>query len=324
MDYKLWFWIINVISTILRVVTIGKIGLTIDEVQVYPNFLDFSYFDHLTLSSYVIKISTLVFGNNEFAIRFPAVLIFFFITWIFFICTKKLYNAKTAFFGVLLLNIIPFFSPLGFLRAVPNSQLVLFWLLSFLIFILIIETNNKNYWYLLGSAIGFATLSCNVYSGLLIYFSVFLFLILSPQHRFWLKKKELYFGLILSIIIPSPVILCNIENTWTSFGFQLDDIFRNSFLKFSLAHLIRVILSQMVYISPLLFLVFVAAVFLCIKEAYKKKDKTTLTISCFSLPILIFSNMTASLFNGTISYWPVMGYLILSNGSLEKPVSYLF
>ncbi|MDR1103758.1 MAG: glycosyltransferase family 39 protein, partial [Endomicrobium sp.] len=115
MNYKLWFWIVNVATTLLRLLIIGKIGLTIDEAHywVYSKFLDFSYFDHPPLIGYIIKASTLVFGNNEFAVRFPTVLIFFFAMWVFFICVKKLYNERTAFVGVLLLNVLPVFSFLG-------------------------------------------------------------------------------------------------------------------------------------------------------------------------------------------------------------------
>ncbi|MDR1663102.1 MAG: glycosyltransferase family 39 protein [Endomicrobium sp.] len=311
MSYRLWFWIINVATTLLRLLIIDKIGLTIDEAHywVYSKFLDFSYFDHPPLIGYIIKVSTLIFNNTEFAVRFPIVLIFFFAIWIFFICVKKLYNERTAFVGVLLLNVLPVFSFLGSVIAVPDSPLALFWLLSLLIFIIIIETNNKKYWYLLGVTIGFAMLS--KYNGVLIPFSVFLFLIFSPQHRFWFKNKEPYFGLILSAVIFLPVIIWNIENSWASFGFQLNHGFGHSLPKFSLTLFGRFIVAQAGYISPLLFLMFIFIAFLCVKETYKKKDKTTLIISCFSLPVLLFFNTIAT-FNEVLPHWPAMGYLVLS------------
>ena len=311
MNYKLWFWIVNAATTLLRLLIIGKIGLTIDEAHywIYSKFLDFSYFDHPPLIGYIIKASTLIFGNTEFAVRFPTLLIFFFAIWIFFICVKKLYNERTAFVGVLLLNVLPVFSFLGSVIAVPDSPLALFWLLSLLIFIIIIETNNKKYWYLLGITTGFAMLS--KYNGVLIPFSVFLFLIFSPKHRFWFKNKEPYFGLILSAVIFLPVIIWNIENSWASFGFQLKHGFGHSLPKFSLTFFGRSIGAQAGYISPLLFLMFIIAAFLCVKETYKKKDRTTLIISCFSLPALLLFNAIAT-FNEILPHWPAMGYLVLS------------
>ncbi|MDR3256161.1 MAG: glycosyltransferase family 39 protein [Endomicrobium sp.] len=311
MNYKLWFWIVNIVSTALRFLIIGKIGLTIDEAHywVYTKFLDFSYFGHPPFIAYLIKASTLIFGNNEFAVRFPTVLIFFFVCWIFFICAKKLYNERTAFIGVLLLNILPVFSFLGSIITVPDSPLALFWISASLIFIILIETNNKNYWYLIGIITGLAMLS--KYNGILIPFSIFMFLILSPTHRFWFKRKEPYFALIISILMFLPVIIWNIENNWASFGFQLNHGFGNSMPKFSFAFLIRAIGAQAGYVSPLLFLVFIIAVFLCVKEVCQRKDRTPLIIACFSLPVLLLFNTIAT-FNEILPHWTAMGYLILS------------
>jgi undecaprenyl-diphosphatase len=311
MNYNLWFLVVNIVLTVLRLLIIGKIGLTIDEAHywIYSKFLDLSYFDHPPLIGYIIKASTLIFGNNEFAVRFPTVLIFFFATWIFFTCAKKLYNERTAFFGVLLLNVLPVFSFLGSVIAVPDSPLALFWILSLLIFIALLETNNKNYWYLLGITTGLAMLS--KYNGGLIPLSIFLFLIFSPKHRFWFKRKEPYFGIILSAIIFLPVVIWNIENSWASFRFQLNHGFGSSLPEFSLTLFVRSIGAQAGYISPLLFLIFIVAAFLCINEAYKKNDRTALIISCFSLPVLVLFNAIAT-FNEILPHWPAMGYLVLS------------
>ncbi|MCL2334882.1 MAG: glycosyltransferase family 39 protein, partial [Endomicrobia bacterium] len=311
MNYKRWFWAVNIFTALLRLLFIGRIGLTVDEAHywVYTKFLDLSYFDHPPLIAYIIKVSTLIFGNTAFAVRLPAVLIFFLASWIFFICVKKLYNERTAFAGVLLLNVLPVFSFLGSVIAVPDSPLALFWILAFLVFIVILETNNKNYWYLFGLITGFALLS--KYNAVMIPFSAALFLILSPKHRFWFKRKEPYFALLISFILFIPVILWNIENDWASFGFQLRHGFGGAAPEFSLTLFGRSIGAQAGYISPLIFLVFIGAAYLCIKEAFVKKDRTALLIACFSLPTLILFNAVAT-FHEILPHWPAMGYLVLS------------
>ncbi|MDR3244377.1 MAG: glycosyltransferase family 39 protein, partial [Elusimicrobiota bacterium] len=220
-NYKLWFWAINVFSFILRLSFIGQAGLTTDEAHywVYSKFLSLSYFDHPPLIGYIIKISTFIFGNTAFGVRFPAVLIFFFAAWIFYLCVQKLFDDKTALVGVILLNILPVFSVLGSVIALPDSPLALFWLLSIYIFIITLETKNDNYWYLIGITMGLALLS--KYNAIMIPISIFIFLLLSKKNRFWFKHKEPYFALIIAFIIFSPVIIWNIENNWASFGFQL-------------------------------------------------------------------------------------------------------
>lgn len=311
MRYNLWFWAVNIFTAVLRLFFIGKVGLTIDEAHywVYTKFLSLSYFDHPPLIAYIIKISTLIFGDTAFAVRLPAVLIFFFASWIFYICVKKLYNERTAFTGIILLNILPVFSFLGSVISIPDSPLALCWLLAFLVFIKIIETDNKNYWYLFGAITGIAMLA--KYNAVMLPVSAFIFLILSPKHRFWFKKKEPYLGLFIAFLLFIPIIIWNIENNWASFGFQLRHGFGSSAPKFSLALFGQSIGAQAGYISPPIFLIFIAAAFLCVKEAYQKKDRTALLIASFSLPILIFFNIIAT-FNTILPHWPAMGYLILA------------
>jgi undecaprenyl-diphosphatase len=297
MNYKLWFWIVNIVSTALRFLIIGKTDLNIGKVhfQLYTKFLDFSYFDHSLFVAYLTKASTFIFGNNEFAVRFPAVLIFFFVCWIFFICAKKLYNEKTAFIGVLLLNVLPIFSLLGFAIIAQDFLFILFWISALLAFIILTETDNKNYWYLLGVITGLAMLSR--YNAVLILFSIFMFLIFSPSHRFWFKRKEPYFAIIIPALMFLPVIIQNIENNSAPFRFQLN-------LGISLR-------TQICCLSPLLFLIFFAAAFLCVKKAYQKKDRIAMIITCFSLPALLpFKGPTN--FNGILPFYTVAGYLILS------------
>ncbi|MCL2485804.1 MAG: glycosyltransferase family 39 protein [Endomicrobia bacterium] len=311
MNYKLWFWVVNGVTALLRLSFIGRIGLTVDEAHywVYTKFLDISYFDHPPIIAYVIKISTLIFGDTAFAVRFPAVFIFFFTSWLFFICVKKLYNERTAFVGVVLLNVLPVFSFLGAVISIPDSPLALFWILALLLFILIIETNDKKYWYFLGIITGLAMLS--KYNAFIIPVSVTLFLILSPKHRFWFKEKEPYLGLLISVVMFTPVILWNIANDWASFGFQMQHGLGSSLPKFNFTTFYQCLGAQAGYISPPIFLVFVASAYLCVKEAFVKKDRTALLIACFSLPTLIFFNFVAT-FNEILPHWPAMGYLVLS------------
>ena len=311
MNYKLWFWIVNAGTAVLRLLFIGKAGLTVDEAHywVYTKFLSLSYYDHPPLIAYIIKVSALIFRNTEFGVRFPAVMIFFIASWIFFICAKKLYNERTAFTGVLLLNILPVFSFLGSVVSIPDSPLALFWILSLLVFLLIIETGNKKYWYLLGVIGGFALLS--KYNAVMIPAGIVLFLILSPKHRFWFKEKEPYLGFFIMIAMFVPVILWNIENNWASFGFQLKHGFGSSFPKFSLSLFGQSLGAQAGYLSPPIFLIFLTAAYMCIKEAWVKKDRTALIIACFSFPTLVLFNAVAA-FNEILPHWPAMGYLVLA------------
>jgi len=279
MNYNLLFWILNIISTTLRFSIIDK--------------------------TYLI-----VFAKNEVLTSFFAVFIFFFISWILFICTKKLYNGKTAFIAVLLLNILPVFSFLVSIITFINFYLVILWISALSVFTTLIETNNKKYWYLFGIIAGLAIVSKN--NAILIYFSAFMFLFFSSEHRFWLKKKEPYLAFIISAIIFLPTTIWNIGNDWISFlKFQLSQGVSSLALKSPFDFFTTLIYTQVSYLSPLLFLFFIVAVFFCAKEAHQKRNKTALIIECFLLPTFLFFNILA-IFNEVLPQCFMISYLVLS------------
>ena len=65
--YKL-FWLLTGITTFLRILVIGKLGLTVDEAHywVYSKFLDLSYYDHPPMIGYIIKLFTDIFTPYSF------------------------------------------------------------------------------------------------------------------------------------------------------------------------------------------------------------------------------------------------------------------
>ncbi len=309
--YQKLFWILTAITTFLRLSVIGKLGLTVDEAHywVYTKFLDLSYYDHPPMIAYIIKLFTGIFGINEFAVRFPSVIIFIITSWIFFLCLKKLFDDKIAFIGALLVNLLPVFSFLGAVVTIPDSPLSLFWMLSFYLFINIIETKEKKYWYMLGVAVGLAFLS--KYTAVMIYPSIILFLLCSKEHRFWLAKKEFYLAMLISFILFLPVVVWNIQNSWASFGFQLQHGFGKTLPSFSFTLFGRSIGAQAGYVSPFLFIFYCYVFYVVIKDAFVKKQQNALLVGAFSLPVLVFFNVIAT-FNEILPHWPAMGYLMLT------------
>ena len=237
----------------------------------------------------------------------------------------------------MLLNVLPVFSFLGAVVTIPDSPLSLFWMLSFYLFINIIETGEKKYWYLLGVAVGFAFLS--KYTAVMIYPSIILFLICSKEHRFWFSKKELYLSMLISFIIFLPVVIWNIQNNWASFGFQLQHGFGKSLPSFSFTLFGRSIGAQAGYVSPFLFIFYCYVFYKVIKDAVWKirrleaqkvsnckiisdnivsyklstlsSQLSALFVAAFAVPVLIFFNAIAT-FNEILPHWPAMGYLMLT------------
>ncbi|MFC1501231.1 glycosyltransferase family 39 protein [Elusimicrobiota bacterium] len=320
-NYIKSFWVLNVFTAVVRLFTIGRIGLTGDEAHywTYFQYPNLSYYDHPPAIGYIIGIFTSIFGNNEFAVRLPAVLLFFLLCFLVFKLSKSLFDEKTAFWNIVLLNVIPVFSFIGSVINIPDAPLSVLWMLFIIIFYKLIQENKTVYWYYLGMILGFGLL-CK-YNAILLVPSAVLFLILSPKNRHWLFKKEPYIASLISLVIFSPVIIWNIQNNWASFGFQMGHGFGHEAPRLSFALLGRAIGSQAGYISPLLFILFwVVLIWLCYKF-YRERSEKLLLILAFAFPTLVLFNSVA-FFNEILPHWPVMGYLTLSLGTMFFIINY--
>ena len=320
MTYRNKFWILTAFSALLRLLIIGRIGLTGDEAHywTYTRYPDLSYFDHPPLVAWLIKLFTFAFGNTEFAVRFPAVLIFAAVTYLIYRLTRELFDEKTAFWAVVILNITPVFSFLGGVLTIPDTPLSLFWMLFIYVFYKTVKDNRPSNWYFLGAVLGLALLS--KYNAVLLPVSAGLFLLFSKEHRHHLKRMEPYLGLGLAFLIFLPVLIWNLENGFASFGFQFRHGMGKSAPHFSLALLAKCLGAQAGYVSPVTFTVFWLALFFCAFRALRKNDENSLLIFAFSFPTLVIFNFIAS-FNEILPHWPAMGYLILAPAAADMAIN---
>ena len=319
MTYRLSFWIITAFTAILRLLVIGRIGLTGDEAHywTYTRYPQLSYFDHPPLVAWLINIFTTVFGNSEFAVRLPAVLIFAAVSYLLYRLTTKLFSEKTAFWTVALLNVMPVFSFLGAVMTIPDTPLSLFWIVFIYVFHKLITENKPYYWYVLGITLGLALLS--KYNAVLLPVSAFIYLAFSKEHRFHLKRKEPYIALLIALAVFMPVVIWNIENGFASFGFQLRHGLGGNVPHFSFGLLAKCLGAQAAYVSPVIFIALWWALFAGARRGIVKDDGRYLLLFSFSAPTLLVFNAIAC-FNEILPHWPAMGYLLLVPAAAELSI----
>ncbi|MDR0486097.1 MAG: glycosyltransferase family 39 protein [Elusimicrobiota bacterium] len=311
------FWIINALFVAVRFFCAWQIELLPSEARnfLYSQFINLSYLDSPPLSAYIIKISTLLLGNSEFAVRFPFIIAFLAAVYFFYLSVQILFGQKTAFWSSVLINMLPF-SFFDGIFANGNSFFLCFSILSFFIFLLILNGKNKNLWYLLGVCWGLAALT--KYSGFFIIISVFLFLIFSKENRHLLKNKEPYFAALIAAAFFSPVLIWNIENHLAAFVrilqiFSLSQISASSFFK--------PVIIQILYLTPLLFALFLLSAASALKTFYKSRDGISVIIFAFAvIPILFFSLL--AVFSVKDAYSAAFGYFLLSAVCVKDGAAY--
>lgn len=208
-----------------------------------------SYFDHPPLTAYTIYFFTHFFGPTALAVRLGALLYSFGFSWLVYGIGKRMFDEPTGFWAALLMNLLPTFSITALIMT-PDCPLVFFWCLAWFFVLKAIQENRYKQYLWAGMAMGLALVS--KYTGVFFPLSVFLFLLISPEHRHHLKRMEPYLGLILALLIFSPVLIWNSQHHWASLAFQSTE--RAGEMKsFSSRELGAFLASQMGIITPLVF-----------------------------------------------------------------------
>ena len=272
------------VSLLLKLFTIGANDLLVEEAYYwnYSTHLDFSYLDHPPMVALLIRLSTSIFGINEFGVRFPTIICWI-ITALFSFNLTHLIKHQCGLYAVLLLAILPFFF-LQSLVITPDLPLIACWSAALYYLYKALVLDQTRPWYYAGLWLGLGMIS--KYTIVLLGLATLLYLIFVPDARKWFCKKEPYLCFILTTILFSPVIYWNANHDWASFAFQSTRRLNASF-SFSFHELAGLFIA---FLTPLGVVGFWA---LFQTKAIKNAQmtlKTTSFLRIFTLtPLLVFS-----------------------------------
>ncbi|MGV3740515.1 MAG: glycosyltransferase family 39 protein [Gammaproteobacteria bacterium] len=209
----------------------------------YALHMDFGYLDHPPLVAALIKIFTTLLGDNEFAVRCPALLCWGIATYYIY-RWSELVHVGSGQYSVLLLSILPFFFADSCLTT-PDMPLMAAWAAALYFLYQALCLHKANAWYAVGISIGLGMLA--KYSIALLIMSTGLFILINPEQRMWLRRKEPYFAAILIFLLFSPVIYWNATHNWMSFLFQTSNRLHDKF-RFTLHILIGI---YILFLTPI-------------------------------------------------------------------------
>lgn len=308
--YSRYAFFVFFVSFLIRLFIASFYGLSGDEAHYfqYASNLSLSYFDHPGLAGYFIFPFLKIFGNTSFAVRLPALICSSLCMWLIYVMGRTFYSVSSGFWALVIFCLIPLFSVLGGTMTVPDTILCVFWLLSIYTVWKIYSTGRSGLWYLLGILVGLSLLT--KYSGVLLYFAILIFLLIEPQMRKYLRKKQVYLGFIISLFIFCPVLIWNYNNHWASFVFQFGHgLGEKSF--FDLEKFTQNIFSQMAVISVFFWIMMVIVFLKILKKLFSKTEDVIIKLFfSFSFPVFALFGY-ASLSNEVLPHWPAPGYLTL-------------
>ncbi len=299
------------LTAVYRALFIGSFNVSTDEAYywMWSVRLDWGYVDHPPMVAYVLWLVGALTDDAPWAWRASAIAISCASSWLVFCTGRKLFSARAGFWAALPLTLSPLYCmALGFI-LLPESLLIFWTALALYLAAKMITEQRPALFYPLGAVFGLG-LSSNP-PALLIPTGLVMFCLLSKPHRHWFQRKEPYLGVLLGLLIFSPVIYWNWRHDWAGFLFlsertEVGDA--NAAPGLGLAW--QSVFFQAIYHTPVVFILLWTGVVLGFRRLRRAADARILLLLCFSLPLLVIFLAAASL-RTTQAHWPTSGYLAL-------------
>lgn len=268
-----------------------------------------SYFDHPPMIAYILRLFTLMLGNNIIAIKFADSLVTLLTLIVFyklaqcFLGIRQLKKAVLLLISTLMVAILS-------LVTTPDAPLLLFWALSLYLLYHAIFLNRPVYWLWAGLSMGLAFDS--KYTAIFLPAGLLLFLLVAAPYRRYFASKWFWLSVIIFLIVVSPVVIWNAENHFASFKFQSTSRMSPSTgIHLQLKYFFGLIGHQLLVVGPVLLLLLIGFTYRIFKK-YKfsifQMAPERLFLLCFFLPLVISFTLLSFLFWVKLN-WLMPAYL---------------
>lgn len=309
-NYRLLTYLLVFFSILFRGFIASFLEFGNDEVYywLYALYPDISHFDHPPMVGFFIQFFTCDLAvNTELFVRLAAIIPSALTMLLVYEIARFLKDSRTGFIAVLLYHTSIYGLVISGLMILPDSPLLLFWMLSIYCFLRSLPqaVTSASGLYLMA---GFLSLALGIYSkyqAVYLLLGVFLFLLFC--NREWFRNIRLYIGLLFPLLTVGILFLWNYQNDFISFSFHNNRVSIWS-LDFKLLYFGREILGQLLYNNPF-FIFCIVLMFLAYKKGRFYVDRNILVFfMCFSIPLLL-TVLYLSLHKSTLAHWSGVSYL---------------
>jgi len=292
--------------TLFRLLMIGRSGLGDSESYywTWSRHMDWSYYDHPPVTAWLIRLFTAIGGDTSFWVRLPSIIIFVGICWLIYRVALELFDAETAFWSLVIFNLMPIFS-VAALQMVPDIPAAFCWMLFIYLVLKILREDRPLLWYPAGAVIGLGLLSKYMVAPLVP--ATLVMLAWHSGYRKHLKEPHIYLGGVLGLVCFAPVIAWNYINDFPSFRFHLSE--RHAQWSPTLDHFGEFLGGQGLYMSPLIWFGLLYVVYRSGKSLFVEKDANFVVPFWYSALPLAFFYYISIWTKESEPHWTAFGYL---------------
>lgn len=314
------------VATILRCIVALSINLGNDEVYYisYAQHFQWNYFDHPPMVGLLIKLTTLdLFLNSDFFIRLGPIVLAAINTYFIYLIAKKIKDENSGLIAAMLFTTSIYSSIIAGLFIMPDSPQLFFWILSIYLLVEIISDKKsklpQKYTLLLfGLMVGLCTMS--KVHGVFLWVGYGLYILI--YDRKILANPFLYFSLLVTVLVISPILFWNINNDFITYNFHSERVAITN--KINIDSFIREFFGGILYNNPLNYFLLVSCLIACWQRKIFIEKKHIRLLLLLSLP-LIGTLLFVSFFKDTLPHWsgPAFTSLIILSAcylSTAKPL----
>ena len=274
------------VSALVRGVLAAWMELGNDEVYywTYALFPDWSHFDHPPMVGWMIQLFSLnLLFDSEFFIRLASVVLMTANTYVIYRIAKEVKGAQAGLYAALLYTASVYAFVITGVFIMPDTPLMLFWLLAFWMAIRVIARNEaiqkKRYMLLFGLFAGMAMLS--KYTGAFLWLGMILYILIFNRKQ--LKNPYLYLALLISALCCLPILYWNLQNDFVSLSFHGDRVGGG---RLSLSTLSNELAGEFFYNNPVNFVLAILAVIAAFKGKTDMPKPMVRLVLCTALPLI--------------------------------------
>ena len=198
-------------------VTLSKpVLLFFDEAYYYgwSQSLDWGYYSKPPVVAWLIRLTTDLFGNDEWAIKLAAPLLYCATGGLLYLIGKLLCNQRAGFYSAAIFLTMPLVS-FNSLFITTDAPLLFCWALALWLFLRAQATNHWHFWLFAGLVGGFGLLS--KYTFILFPAAFVIYALLSSQGRLILANPRFWVACALAIGLLLPNLWWNYNHDFISF-----------------------------------------------------------------------------------------------------------
>jgi 4-amino-4-deoxy-L-arabinose transferase-like glycosyltransferase len=240
------------------------------------------------------------------SLRFGFVVLFAGSTWILFRWTANFYGEAAGYYAAMALNLAAYYTAAAGAFALPDGPLLFFSLFTMwrVSEALIRKPDRMGPWIWVG--VGCAGAMLSKYLAVFLPFGTLVYVVLTPAKRSQLKTVGPYLASMIGILGLVPVLIWNMEHSWTSLAFQSS---RAVGLQFRPAGLGLAFFGPMGFLFPWIWVPLMQVLIERIRRIGGASESDRLSL-CMAFPPLVLFTVVAC-FRPILPHWMLIGFLPL-------------